>query len=139
MDKNQSIIKNRDFEPEFSFRFSRSGGKGGQNVNKVNTKAELRFSIPNSALLTDKEKEILLQKLSTKINQNGELIIVSQAKRTQAQNRQVSIAKFYNLLAKVLKPKKKRKPIKPSPAMVQKRIDEKKQQSEKKERRKKIG
>ncbi|MFO8021074.1 MAG: alternative ribosome rescue aminoacyl-tRNA hydrolase ArfB [Perlabentimonas sp.] len=130
-------ITEKDFSKEFTFNTSRSGGAGGQNVNKVSTKVELRFSVANSILLSDREKEIILEKLSNKINSEGILIIVSQAERTQLGNKQRCIEKFYALLTKALTPKKKRKPTKPTKASERKRIETKKIQSEKKEQRKK--
>ncbi|MFP4556381.1 MAG: alternative ribosome rescue aminoacyl-tRNA hydrolase ArfB [Bacteroidales bacterium] len=127
----------RDFNKEFVFNTSRSSGAGGQNVNKVSTKVELRFSVPNSTLLTDREKEIVLEKLSNKITSEGILIIVSQAERSQYGNKQKCIEKFYKLLTKALTPKKKRKPTKPTKASEKKRLESKKIQSEKKYQRKK--
>lgn len=73
----------RDFASEFTFATSRSSGAGGQNVNKVNTKVELRFSIPDSQLLRDREKEILVEKIGSRLTLSQELIIVSQEERTQ--------------------------------------------------------
>lgn len=130
-------ITEKDFSKEFTFNTSRSGGAGGQNVNKVSTKVELRFSVANSILLSDREKEIVSEKLSNKINSEGILIIVSQAERTQLGNKQRCIEKFYALLTKALTPKKKRKPTKPTKASERKRIETKKIQSVKKEQRKK--
>lgn len=125
------------FEPELLFSTSRSGGPGGQNVNKVNTKVELRFNIPNSNLLTEKEKSILLQKLKNKINKDGELIIVSQEDRSQYKNRKAAIEKFLDLLKKALTPVKKRRPSKPTRASKKKRLEGKKLVSVKKTQRKK--
>lgn len=130
------IIENRDFSNEFVFSTSRSSGAGGQNVNKVNTKVELRFSVPKSAILTDTEKQILLKKLAVKLTTEGELIIVSQAARTQLENKQRCIEKFYLMIAKALKPKKKRIASNPTRASKEKRLEEKKIISKKKKWRK---
>jgi ribosome-associated protein len=131
----EDILKNRDFSPEFTFTFSRSSGPGGQHVNKVSTKAELRFDVLQSNLLTSEEKEIIHSKLSSKINSEGEIILVSQSERTQLMNKEKVIEKFYLLLIKALTPVKKRKPTKPSRAAKEKRLEEKRMQSEKKELR----
>lgn len=125
------------FEPELQFSSSRSSGPGGQHVNKVNTKIELRFHIPSSELLSEEEKSILLQKLKNKINKEGELLIVSQEDRSQLKNKEIAIRKFISLLIDVLTPKKKRKVTKPSKASIQKRLVNKKLVSEKKIQRKK--
>lgn len=123
-------IKDRDFTPELVFSASRSGGAGGQNVNKVNTKVELRFNIAASVLLTDEEKSILLQKLEAKLTQEGILIIVSQTERTQLRNKEIGIEKFYDILEKSLKVQKKRKSTKPTPASKEKRLESKRIQSQ---------
>jgi ribosome-associated protein len=133
-----SYLNNRDFSAEFTFTASRSSGPGGQHVNKVSTRIELRFDVGRSALLTDEEKEIIREKLAGKINNEGELIIVSQSKRSQLQNRERSVEKFYILLEKALKPKKKRKPTKPSRVSKEKRLEEKRIIAGKKSLRKKV-
>ena len=125
------------FESEILFSASRSSGPGGQNVNKVSTKVELRFNIPNSNLLSDSEKEILLVKLKNKINNEGDLILVSQEERSQLKNKEKALEKFYELIEKALTPPKKRKPTKPTQASKKKRLEEKKLVSEKKSQRKK--
>ena len=132
------ILKYRDFSPEFTFTASRSGGPGGQHVNKVSTKVELRFDVLRSNLLTEAEKEMIQGKLFTKINSEGELILVSQSERTQLMNKDKVVEKFYLLLIKALTPVKKRKPTKPSKAAKEKRLEEKRMQAEKKERRSRL-
>ena len=122
-------IRDRNFQDEFVFQTSRSGGPGGQNVNKVSSKVELRFDVNNSDLLTDEEKQIVLIKLVNKINNLGELIIVSQAERSQLKNKEKVIDKFYLLLEKALTPRKKRMKTKPTKASVERRLESKRVQS----------
>ncbi len=131
-----SLIGNRDFSSEFVFSASKSSGPGGQNVNKVNTKVELRFSVSESNLLSDYEKEILFKKLNAKLTAEGELIIVSQDDRSQIANKQNCIEKFYTLLTKALTPAKKRVASRPTRASKEKRLERKKLQSKKKGLRK---
>lgn len=123
---------------ELTFSASRSSGAGGQNVNKVNTKVSLRFSIADSLILTVDEKEILLNKLATKLTTEGELILSSQEKRSQLQNKEVVIAKFEKLLAKAFEKKKARKATKPTKGSVKNRLTGKKLQAEKKQWRQKL-
>lgn len=132
------ILKDRDFSSEFEFSTSRSGGPGGQNVNKVSTKVELRFKVRNSLLLTMDEKEIILTKLSNKINKEEELILVSQSERSQLANKEKVIEKFYLLINKALTPQKKRKATKPSKQSKEKRLSAKKINSDRKSFRKKV-
>jgi len=106
---SESIINIPDLSSEFQFLTSRSSGPGGQNVNKVNSKVELRFDIPNSGLLTEKQKEILLKKFSTKITSEGILSVVSQRDRSQLSNKEDAIDKLYLLISKALKPVIRRK------------------------------
>ena len=131
------VIKGRDFIPELVFSASRSSGPGGQNVNKVSTKMELRFRVEGSALLSTEEKEVIMEKLGSRINKAGELRLVSQSGRTQLTNKEAVIEKFYALITKALSPPKKRRPTRPSRAAREKRLDDKRILSEKKEQRSK--
>jgi len=130
-------LRNRHFEQEFEFITSRSGGPGGQHVNKTNSKVELRFNIEKSALLFDEEKERIREKLVRKINKDGILQITAQEERSQIKNKRICIKKFYKLLEDALKKSKKRKKTRPSLKSVLKRLERKKQHSEKKDRRRK--
>jgi ribosome-associated protein len=124
-----------DFENEFKFLASRSGGKGGQNVNKVSTKIELSFDIINSKLLTDDEKDILIKKIRNKTDKNGVLRIVAQSERSQYLNKLNAIKKFYNLIEKSLKKEKIRHKTDPTKSSKEERLTVKKIISRKKTER----
>lgn len=130
-------ISETDFLPELTFKVSRSGGKGGQNVNKVSSKVELEFNVQASVLLTDVQKAVIMEKLGNRINSEGVLRIVSQTERSQLGNKRKVIDKFHELLIKALTPRKKRVATKPGKTVKEKRLKEKKQHSEKKALRKK--
>lgn len=127
----------RDFIKEIVFQTSRSSGKGGQHVNKVETKVELRFNIKNSDLLNEEEKGRLLNNLSNRINKEGVLILSSDAKRSQLANKKSVIIRFNELIEEGLKVPKERIPIKPSKKLKEKRLRDKRIQSKKKMLRKK--
>lgn len=117
-------------QTEVSYKTSRSGGKGGQNVNKVSTKVELDFDVHNSKLLTEEQKEIILRKLDSRITSEGILQVVSQSERTQLKNKKVALAKFYELIELAFFIKKKRKPTKTPRSAIEKRLKAKKRNSE---------
>ncbi len=133
------VLNGRDFFPEFIFSASRSSGPGGQNVNKVSTKVELRFHVMNSTILSLEEKNLLHEKLANRITREGELVIVSQSERSQLKNKEAVIEKFYRLLKRVLTPRKKRKTTQPPLESIEKRLEEKRIRAEKKEQRKKVN
>ena len=122
---------------ELVFTTSRSGGPGGQNVNKVNSKVTLQFDVQRSQILTPDEKEMLLEKLSSRITRDGLLIVSAQATRSQLQNREEVVEKFDELLTKASAKRKPRKATKPSKSAKQERIKKKKAVSEKKKWRRK--
>lgn len=133
----EDIIE-RELIKECKFKTSRSGGAGGQNVNKVETKVELWFNISESEKLTDTEKEILLKKLASKLEKESIIHLQEQTDRTQLKNKELLKLKFYKLLLSGLKIAKPRKPTKISKAIKAKRLDSKKIKGEIKQLRKKI-
>ncbi len=133
------FLTGKDFSAEFLFNASRSSGPGGQNVNKVNSKIELRFNITLSSIINEDEKKLLFQKLASKITDQGELVIVSQKDRSQIKNKELAIEKFYMLVNKALTPKKVRKPTTSTKASKERRLETKRITSIKKQYRKNPG
>ena len=125
-------------QPELQYQFARSGGAGGQNVNKVATKAELRFNVRQSTVLTDEERAILEEKLASKLTTEGELVLTHQTERTQLANKEKVTKKFYRLIEKAFEKPKPRKATKPSKSAVDERIATKKHKGNVKEKRRKV-
>jgi ribosome-associated protein len=120
---------------EITFRTSRSGGKGGQNVNKVSSKVELNINLKSSLLFTEEEKELLFQKLANRINSEGVLQVITEEERSQLHNKEKSIEKLIILLKKALFKPKPRKPSKPKKSAIEKRLKSKQLTALKKLRR----
>lgn len=127
-----------DVIKEITFKTARSGGKGGQHVNKVETMVEGYWKVESSKLFSEEEKKLITDKLARKINAAGCLLVKSQLERTQLANKEDVVRKINALIQKALIVPKKRKPTKPTKASKQKRLSSKKIASEKKEVRKKI-
>lgn len=122
---------------EVSYRTSRSSGAGGQHVNKVSTKVELLFDVNASEVLSDDQKEIIQRKLANRISNEGVLSMQCDETRSQSKNKEIVTDRFISLIYDALRPIKKRKATKPTKASVEKRLNLKKQKSEKKISRKK--
>lgn len=126
----------KDFSSEIFYRTARSGGKGGQNVNKVETAAEACWLVNMSRVFTDEEKQMITHMLANRINKDGVLQVRSSETRSQLENKLIAQQKMEELVGKSLVKPKKRKATKPSKAAVAKRLDSKKKESLKKEHRK---
>jgi len=120
---------------EFSFTFARSGGPGGQNVNKVNSKAILRWCVSESDSLPTDVKERFLKKYANRMTADGDILLTSQEARDQSSNIGICLEKLKAMIEIVLRPPKLRRPTKPSAAVQQRRVEKKRELSQKKQQR----
>jgi len=125
-----------DLQKEISYKTSRSGGKGGQNVNKVSSKVELLFSVANSALFDDDEKKMINLKLQSRFNKDGLVQVVCDEERSQYLNKEKAVERLIVLLTRALHQPKIRKATKVSKAAKMARLESKRLKSVKKENRK---
>ena len=122
---------------EVSYKTSRSGGKGGQNVNKVSTKVELLFSVDDSALFNEEEKLLIKEKLQSRFNKDGYVQVICDEERSQLLNKEIALERLAMLLTRSLQKPKVRKATKVSKAAKEARLEGKKINARKKESRRK--
>jgi len=117
---------------ELKFKAVRSGGAGGQHVNKVSSKIELTFDLQNSESFTEEEKDLLLQKLKSKLTKENILLLQCDESKSQHKNKEIAIDRFLNIISSGLTVQKKRKATKPSKSSILKRLEKKKKTAFKK-------
>lgn len=111
---------------EYTIEFARSGGPGGQNVNKVSSKAQLRWNVGASTVLSDEQKTRVREALKNRLTNEDEILVMAEDERSQAQNREQVIARFQELITQALHVPKKRRPTKPTRNSKEKRLQSKK-------------
>jgi ribosome-associated protein len=140
MSTENQVVINEELaipESELSFSFSTSGGPGGQHANKAETRVTLSFDVAGSSSLDESQRERILARLGNRIGGDGTLKISASTSRSQYDNRQEVIARLQALLEEALRPRKKRRPTKPSRAAVEQRLEAKRRHSQRKQERQK--
>jgi ribosome-associated protein len=140
MSTENQVVINEELaipESELSFSFSTSGGPGGQHANKAATRVTLSFDVAGSSSLDESQRERILARLGNRIGGDGTLKISASTSRSQYDNRQEVIARLQALLEEALRPRKKRRPTKPSRAAVEQRLETKRRHSQRKQERQK--
>lgn len=130
------MINNLIPDSELVIDFARSGGPGGQNVNKVESKVIVRWNVEESGAFSDVEKKMIYERLSNRINKDLELFIDCDEERSQLRNREIAIRKINELVGGAIIPPKVRKKTRPSRSQKEKRLEDKKRVGEKKRMRK---
>lgn len=125
-------------EEEIVFDFFRSSGPGGQNVNKVSTGVRIRWAVNKSKLLNEDQREKIIKKYPNKITKEGDFVLESEETRSQSRNKEIVIERLHSLINEALKLEKERKKIKPKRSLIEKRLKEKREISERKKRRAKV-
>jgi ribosome-associated protein len=128
-------ISTDQLTPELNYQFAKSGGPGGQHVNKTNTKVSLSWNVLASGIISPEIKERLSNKL--KLTKEGDLIVYAQGSRSQLQNKQEALEKLVFIINQALYIPKKRRPTKRTKGSIQRRLTSKKHLSNKKSNRKK--
>ena len=122
-------------ESEIRLEFARSSGPGGQNVNKVSSKAVLRWSVGLSQAFTEQQKALIRAFAGSRLTKDDEIVLSAESERSQLQNREEAVRRLQELVSRALTPRKKRKPIKVSRAQKRKRVESKRLIGEKKRNR----
>jgi ribosome-associated protein len=122
-------------DEEVTFATSRSGGPGGQNVNKLETRVTVRFDLAGSNALSEDQKARLRERLATRITRDGILQVTSQRHRSQSMNREAAVERFAELLRENLREEPPRRKTRPSRAAKARRMDDKRRQSQRKRQR----
>ncbi len=123
-------------ESEMRLEFTRSSGPGGQNVNKVSSKAQLHWSVGRSGTFTDTQKALIRAYAGKLLNKHDDIVLSAESERSQLQNKEEVIRRLLELVARALAPKKKRTPTKVSRAQKRKRVEQKRIVGERKKLRK---
>lgn len=121
---------------EIRFRFSKSGGPGGQNVNKRETQVELVFDVAGSPSLGPRQRERALRRLASRLDERGVLHVFASEERTQGRNREIALERFRDVMRQALAPDPpKRRPSKPSRAAKERRLESKRRRAQTKRQR----